>query len=59
MPRMMVYLNGEDHENLRRLAFEARTSLAEQIRRAVKQYIASGSKARRERTRRPKQRAKG
>ncbi len=35
MKKTMVYLPEETHEGLRRLAFEAKTSIAELIRRAV------------------------
>lgn len=35
MKKTMVYLPEETHEGLKRLAFEAKTSVAELIRRAV------------------------
>ena len=35
MKKTMVYLSEESHEGLRKLAFEARTSVAELIRRAI------------------------
>jgi len=37
MKKTMIYLPEETHEGLKRLAFEARTSIAELIRRAVDQ----------------------
>jgi predicted DNA-binding protein len=35
MKKTMIYLPEETHEGLKRLAFEARTSIAELIRRAI------------------------
>jgi hypothetical protein len=35
MKRTMIYLSDETHKGLRKLAFEANTSIAELIRRAV------------------------
>lgn len=35
MKRTMIYLSDETHQYLRRLAFEANTSIAQLIRRAV------------------------
>ncbi|MBI2852983.1 MAG: ribbon-helix-helix protein, CopG family [Chloroflexi bacterium] len=35
MKRTMIYLSEEAHEGLRKLAFEANTSIAELVRRAV------------------------
>ncbi len=37
MKKTMIYLPEETHEGLKRLAFEARTSIAELIRRAIDQ----------------------
>ena len=37
MKKTMIYLPEETHEGLKRLAFEARTSVAELIRRAIGQ----------------------
>lgn len=42
MARMMVYLDDQDHEELRRIAYERRIPIAEQIRLAVKAYLAKG-----------------
>jgi len=35
MKRTMIYLSDETHQGLRKLAFEANTSIAELVRRAV------------------------
>lgn len=37
MKKTMIYLPEETHEGLKRLAFEARTSIAELIRQAIDQ----------------------
>lgn len=39
MKRIMVYIPPEQHEALRKLAFDKRTSIAEEIRKAVEKHL--------------------
>jgi hypothetical protein len=39
MKRLPVYIPPEHHEILRNIAFKKRTSIAEEIRKAVEQYL--------------------
>jgi predicted DNA-binding protein len=39
MKKMMIYLEAEQHEALRKLAYEDRRTMSEHIRRAIDKYL--------------------
>ncbi len=52
--RYQIYLEPEQYETLRRLAFERRTSIADLLREAIGAYLTKGGM-----NRPPKKKAKG
>lgn len=44
MIRFLLQLTKETHERLRQLAFKKKTSMSEEVRRAIDEYLREGDK---------------